>query len=148
MRFILAGIMLNYNKIFAGSRQFFKYEGKKALSFINFVHLKSDMEETFNVFLTLSFPDLHEDALHRLLPNSNTYLGKIVVNNLSEIPVGADPADYIEAATDNRLRSEAVANNGDICSAYLNKKFWLFFANVLQPMGVIDYIIRVELQYR
>ena len=51
-----------------GSRQFFKYESKKALSFVNFVHYLSDMEETFNLFLTLSFPDLHEPALHRLLP--------------------------------------------------------------------------------
>ena len=106
------------------------------------------MEETFNLFLTLSFPDLHEPELHRLLPGHEEYLGKTVVNSLADIPMGSDPANYIDSATDNLLRSEAVAKNGDICSDYLHKKLWLFYKNVLVPMGVIDYIIRVEFQYR
>ena len=125
-----------------------KYESKKALSFVNFVHYLSDMEETFNLFLTLSFPDLHEPALHRLLPGSEKYLGKIVVSSLAIIPPGADPGDYITSAEDNRLRSEAVANNCDLASEYLNRKLWLFHENVLKPLGVIDFIIRVEFQYR
>jgi hypothetical protein len=108
----------------------------------------SDMEETMNVFATLSFPDLHEPALHRLLPGSKRYLGKTVVTSLADIPHGNDPEQYIDSATDNLLRSEAVAQNCDICSAYLNKKFWAFFEHVLKPLGVIDYIIRVEFQYR
>ena len=132
----------------SGSRQFFKYEGKKARSFVNFVHLFSDMQDTFNLFLTLSFADLHEPELHRLLPGSHRYLGKTVVASLLDIPAGRDPEDFITAATDNRLRAEAVAENCDICSTYLDKKLWSFFQHVLVPLGVVDYILRVEFQYR
>ena len=106
------------------------------------------MKETFNLFLTLSFADLHEPELHRLLPGSDRYLGKTVVASLQDVPEGEDPEDFIDAATDNRLRGEAVASNCDICSTYLNKKFWSFFKHVLTPLGVIDYILRVEFQYR
>ena len=130
------------------SRQFYKYESKKALSFVNYVHILSDMDETMNLFLTLSFADLHEPALHRLLPGSARYLGKTVISNLANIPAGADPGQYIDSATDNLLRSEAVAQNCDIASSYLHKKLWSFFENILKPLGVIDYIIRVEFQYR
>ena len=136
------------NSLFSGSRQFFKYEAKKALSFVNFVHIKSDMSETFSIFLTLSFADLHEPVLHRLLPGSELYLGKTVVSSLADIPPGSNPEHYIDSATDNKLRSEAVAANSDVCSAYLDRKFWLFFGHVLKPLGVLDYIIRVEFQYR
>ena len=132
----------------SGSRQFYKYESKKALSFVNYVHILSGMDETMNLFLTLSFADLHEPALHRLLPGSELYLGKTIVSSLADIPPGGNPEQYIDSATDNKLRSEAVAANSDVCSAYLDRKFWLFFEHVLKPLGVLDYIIRVEFQYR
>jgi hypothetical protein len=35
-----------------------------------------------------------------------------------------------------------------IFSEYLNHKLWLFHENVLKALGVIDFIIRVEFQYR
>ena len=108
----------------------------------------SKTEETMNLFLTLSFPDLHEPALHRLLPGSERYLDKTVVSSLADLPPGADPELYIDSATDHLLRSEAVALNCDVCSAYLNKKLWLFHKHILKKLGVIDYIIRVEFQYR
>ena len=134
--------------VFLGSRQFYKYESKKALSFVNYVHYLSAANETMNLFVTLSFADLHEPALHRLLPGSERYLGKTVVSSLADIPPGADPEQFIDSATDHLLRSEAVAKNCDLCSEYLNKKFWSFYRNVLKPLGVIDYIVRVEFQYR
>lgn len=100
------------------------------------------------MFLTLSFADLHDPELHRQLPNSDRYLGKTVVSSVVDIPPHCDPEDFILAAADNRLRAEAVAANPDICSYYLNKKLWLFFRHVLVPLGVLDYIVRVEFQYR
>ena len=115
---------------------------------MNFIHIKSEMQETFNCFLTLSYADLHDPQLHRNLPGSELYLGKTVVPNMANLPTGSNPEDCIDAATDNRLRAEAVAANPDICSAYLNKKLWLFFQHVLVPLGVTDYILRVEFQYR
>lgn len=112
------------------------------------VHFKSEMEETFNVFLTLSYPDLHDPELHRHFLESQQYLGKTVVSSMAKLPPGSDPEDFIDSATDNRLRAEAVAANSDICSEYLNSKLWLFFEHVLKPLGVLDYILRVEFQYR
>ena len=106
------------------------------------------MEETMNVFATLSFPDLHDPLLHRLLPGSEQYLGKTVVASVADIPPTADPDLYIDSATDYRLRAQSVADNCNICSEYLNKKFWAFYKHVLKPLGVVDYIIRVEFQYR
>ena len=108
----------------------------------------SNNKETMNMFLTLSFPDLHDPNLHRLLPGSERYLGKTVVASLADIPPGSDPEQYIDSATDIRLRTEAVNKNPDICCAYLDKKLWLFFEHVLKPFGVTDYILRIEFQYR
>ena len=140
--------LMFFTRASVGSRQFFKYEGKKSWSLVNWVHIMSDMKETFNLFVTLSFADLHEPALHRLLPGHELYLNKTVVNSLDQIPAGSDPSQYILASRDYRLRTEAVAKNGDIVCQYVNKKFWSFFEHVLKPLGVLDYIIRVEFQYR
>ena len=140
--------LLYFTRSIPGSRQFFKYEAKKAMSFVNWVHIMSDMKETFNLFLTLSIADLHEPALHRLLPGHELYLDKKVVNSLDQIPAGSNPSEYILASQDFRLRSEAVAKNGHIVSLYLNKKLWSFFEHILKPLGVVDYIVRVEFQYR
>ena len=87
--------LMYFTRSITGSRQFFKYEAKKALSFVNWVHIMSDMRETFNIFVTLSFADLHERALHRLLPGHEEYLDKIVVNSLEQIPAGCDQSRYI-----------------------------------------------------
>ena len=140
--------LLYFSRSIVGSRQFFKYEGKKSLSLVNFIHIMSDMKETMNLFVTLSFADQHDPALHRLLPGSERYLNKIVVNLLADIPQDGSPSDYILASEDHRLRTEAVEKNGDIVCHYLDKKLWLFFEHVLKPLGVIDYILRVEFQYR
>ena len=140
--------LLYFARNIVGSRQFFRAENRKALSLVNFIHIKSDMRETMNLFVTLSFADLHDPALHRLFDESVHYLGKTVVTSLADIPAGGQRDDYILAAEDHRLRTEAVEKNGDIVCKYLNKKLWLFFDHVLRPMGVIDYILRVEFQYR
>ena len=140
--------LLYFTRSIVGSRQFFKYEAKKAMSFVNWVHIMSDMKETFNLFLTLSIADLHEPGLHRLLPGHELYLDKTVVNSLDQIPAGSDPSEYILSSQDYRLRTEAVAKNGHIVCQYVNKKLWSFFEHVLEPLGVVDYIVRVEFQYR
>ena len=101
-----------------------------------------------NLFLTLSFADLHDPALHRLFLNSDKYLGKTVVNAWADVPEGELLENYILSSEDHRLRTQAVEMNGDIVCKYLDKKLWLFFEHVLRPMGVIDYILRVEFQYR
>ena len=140
--------LLYFSRSIVGSRQFFRYEGKKSLSLINYIHIMSDMKETMNLFVTLSFADQHDPALHRLFDESKHYLDKTVVNSLADIPEGGRPGDYILASEDHRLRAEAVQKNGDIVCQYLDKKLWLFFEHVLKPLGVIDYILRVEFQYR
>ena len=140
--------LLYFSRSIVGSRQFFRYEAKKSLSLINFIHIMSDMEETMNLFVTLSFADQHDPALHLLFDESHHYLNKTVVNSLADIPEGGRPGDYILASEDHRLRTEAVQKNGDIVCQYLDKKLWLFFEHVLKPLGVIDYILRVEFQYR
>ena len=140
--------LLYFARNIVGSRQFFRYEGKKSLSLINFIHIMSDMKETMNLFVTLSFADQHDPALHQLFQESHRYLGKTVVSSLADIPEDGLLDDYILASEDHRLRTEAVEKNGDIVCQYLDKKLWLFFEHVLKPMGVIDYILRVEFQYR
>ena len=75
-------------------------------------------------------------------------MDKTVVNSLDQIPAGSDPSEYILSSQDYRLRTEAVAKNGHIVCQYVNKKLWSFFEHVLEPLGVVDYIVRVEFQYR
>ena len=118
-------------------------KARQAQSLANWVHLMSDGEETFNIFLTLSFADLHIDELHRLLPGSEEYLDKIVVKNLKQIPAGEDPDSYIESSKDFKLRSEAISKNGDVASFFFDKKLRLLLDRVLiKCLGVVDYIIR------
>ena len=141
--------LMTFCRTVPGTRQFWNWKRNEAFALVEFVHLTSDMQETFNVFLTLSFPDNHITEMHRLLDPSNEYIGKIVVNSQAEIPLGADQTDYITRARQNKLRVEAVAQQPHICSEFLNKKLQLLIDHVLVPcLGAIDWIIRCEFQQR
>ena len=113
--------LLSLKKSVPGTRQFWKYKVRQAHSLINWVHMMSDGLETFNIFLTLSFADIHITELYRLLPGSEQYLDKEVVKSMKDVPAGKDPTKYIDRATDHRLRSEAVNQNGDVASFFSTK---------------------------
>ena len=141
--------LLYFSRSIPGTRQFFKYESNRARAYVDFVHIMSNNEATFNLFLTLSFADLHDPSLHKLLPGSQAYLGKTVVKRIQDIPPGADVNDYITKTDDFKLRTDAVARNTDVVSWYLNQKLEKFRQYVLEEhLGVCDYIIRVEFQHR
>ena len=141
--------LLNFSRTIPGSRQFWKWKTSEAHSLVNWVHLTSDGQDTFNLFLTVSFADNHIRELHNLLDTDRTYIDKIVIKNMRDVPAGANPADYIDKATDYRLRAEAVSKNGDVASYFFDKKLKLLIDEVLKKcLGVEDFIIRCEFQYR
>jgi ubiquitin C-terminal hydrolase len=141
--------LLAFSRTVPGSRQFWQWKRGQAYSLVDWVHHTSDMQETFNVFLTLSFSDNHIPELHRLLDPNNTYIDKIVVRHELEIPATADPNDYITASKQNRMRAEAIADQPDVASEFLHKKLALLKEHVLIPcLGAIDWIIRCEFQHR
>ena len=110
----------------------------------------SDGQDTFNLFLTLSFANIHIKELHRLLsPDSDAYINKKVVKCMADVPPGDDPNQYITKAEDFKLRSEAIGKNGHIATFFFNMKLNLLLDMVLKDcLGVIDYIIRCKFQYR
>ena len=141
--------LLSFSRSVPGTRQFWKYKVRQAYSLVNWVHITSDGLETFNLFLTLSFADIHIRELHALLPGNEKYIDKKVVKSMKDVPPGDNPAEYIDQSTDHRLRSEAINQNGDITSFFLNKKLELLIEEVLiKCLGVMDYLIRCEFQYR
>ena len=142
--------LLSFSKSIPGTRQYWKSKTKEAYSLVNWVHLMSDGQDTFNLFLTLSFADIHIKELHRLLsPDSDAYINKKVVKCMADVPPGDDPNHYITKAEDFKLRSEAIGKNGHIATFFFNMKLNLLLDMVLKDcLGVIDYIIRCEFQYR
>ena len=132
-----------------GTKGFFSQESKKAVAMEKWIRIMSKGDEMFNVFLTFSLPDLHIEELHRWLPNSDQYLGKIVVPKLSDVPPDADPSQYIDEKTDFLLRSRALNDNGHIVDWFAHKKLSLLVDKVLHDtLGMVDYIIRSEYQSR
>ena len=132
-----------------GTKGFFSQESKKAVAMEKWIRIMSNGDEMFNVFLTFSLPDMHIEELHRFLPNSDQYLGKIVVPKLSDIPPGADASLYIDEKTDFLLRSSALSDNGNIVDWFAHMKMDLLVEKVLrQSLGIVDFIIRSEYQSR
>ena len=141
--------LLHFSRSIPGTRQFWKWQANQAYSLVNWVHLTSDGQDTFNLFLTLSFADIHIYELHQLLDPDRTYIDKKVVNHMRDVPAGENPDDYIDKATDYKLRAEAVSRNGDVASYFFSKKLKLLIEEVLKKcLGVVDWIIRCEFQYR
>ena len=132
-----------------GTKGFFSQESKKAVAMERWIRIMSAGDEMFNVFLTFSLPDIHIEELHRLLPNSDRYLGKIVVPKLTDIPPDADASLYIDETTDYLLRSRALSENGHIVDWFAHMKLSLLVNKVLhKTLGMVDYIIRSEYQSR
>ena len=96
-----------------------------------------------------SFPDCHMDELHRALPGSEAYLGKIVVKKESDIPQDADPSEYITAEEDYMLRRQAIHSNGHIVGKFAAIRLNSFLKKTLvNTVGITDYSIRTEFQSR
>ena len=141
--------LLSFGKSIPGSRQFWKWQTGLSYSMVNWIHMMSDGQDTFNFFLTLSLADNHIYELHQLLDPDRTYIDKTVVKHMRDVPAGENPDNYIDKATDYRLRAEAVSRNGDVASFFFNKKLNLLIEEVLKKcLGVVDWIIRCEFQYR
>ena len=113
------------------------------------IRIQSNGEEMLNTFLTFSLPDQHLDDLHRLLPGSEQYMGKTVVNSLEDVPPEADISLFIDKKTDYILRSQAVQANGHIVDWYATKRINVLIQKVLHDtMGITDYVLRSEYQNR
>ena len=132
-----------------GTRAYFKHESGKSVAFEKWIRIHSEGEEGLNLFLTFSLPDRHIPELHRLFPNSDQYLSKIVVKDIKDIPSHADPSQYIDSKTDEILRSKALNENGHIVDWFGKRKLDLMIEEVLKKtLGVVDYIVRSEYQSR
>ena len=132
-----------------GTKGMFAQESKKAVAMEQWIRIISNGKEMFNTFLTFSLPDYHMEELHRLLPGSDQYLGKIIVKKMADVPTGADPKKYIEEKTDFLLRKKALKENGHIVEFFGQKKLDILVKKVLHDtLGCLDYVIRAEYQSR
>ena len=121
----------------------------KSVNFVRDLMISSNNTKTFNLFLTFSVADLHEQLLHEKLPGSEQYINKIVIKDTTQIPHGSNASLYIEEKEDYKLRMQTVNNNIDIVNEYLIKKVNLLWKHVLQPeIGGEHFNGRFEFQNR
>lgn len=130
-----------------GTRQYFRYMTDKAISFSKYLRIKSQDEKMFNFFQTFSAADLHWDDLHRLLPDSEHYLGKTVVDSLESVPE-EERDGCITSTEDCRLRIANIKRHADIVDAYFKHRIDLLLEKVLPVLGSEEYICRYEVQAR
>ena len=132
-----------------GTPSYFQFERSKSNAFEKCLRIDSNGEVALNAFMTFSVADLHWPDLHRLLPGHEKYMDKTVVKHMRDIPADANQEEYITEAEDNRLRREAVSDNGNVVDEFVHQKFKLFLNEILvQELGVTDYIVRFEFQNR
>ena len=130
-----------------GTSAYFSSMRRKAMAFEKFIRISTKNEERFNLFLTFSLPDNHMHQLHRLLPGSERYLNKTVVD---VIPEGQeDSGEFITKKDDYLLRQKALNANGHIVDWFAHKRMKLMVDKILEDqLGTMDYIIRCEYQSR
>ena len=130
-----------------GTRQNLRYQTDKAVSLVKFVRITSDDKDMFNFFQTFSAADFHWDDLHRLLPNSNEYLDKRLVDSMAEVSEH-EQADCITRSEDGRLRTLNLQKHADIVDWYFYHRLQALLKHVMPLMGVKDWIVRYEVQAR
>ena len=119
-----------------GSSQYFHYKNNENLAFNEHLRYSSNDTRMFNLFQTFSFADMHAPDLHRLLPGSDEYLSKIVVENEQKIPP-ENPELYITKKQDFMLRAANVNRNAMIAVDFFAKRVQTFIEEVMVPtMGV------------
>ena len=134
-----------YGADLPGTRAFWSYQERKLVALEQWVQHYSDGLEGFNIFLTFTLPDLHLADLHRILPGSEAYLDKIVVQSVADIPPGAEASNYITKRQDYQLRQAAVQSNGHIVTEYAQIRIQELMEAVLGPAyGLRDYCVRTE----
>ena len=138
-----------FSKSLKGTQQFFSSQSSVSYNLTRHLRISSDDNEMFNVFLTFSLADLHENSLHQKLPNSHLYLNKTIYKDLSDVPPGTDMSSVIDEKTDFQLRSKAINENIDIVNEYFISKIHLLWKHVLKPIyGGENFIRRYEFQHR
>ena len=141
--------LLLFSSQIPGTKAYFSQESKKAIALERLIRIMSNGKEMLNTFLTFSLPDLHMEELHKILPGSDQYLGKIIVADITDIPPGSDPSMYIDEKTDFRLRSLALSGNGNVVDWFARKRLNVLIEEVLiNVFGMGDFIIRSEYQSR
>ena len=140
--------LLYFSAPIPGTRQDLRYQSDKAISIIRYVGITSQNKRFFNVFHTVSAADVHWNDLHRLLPGSEAYLNKIVVDSSNDIPIDEDPNNYIDKATDYMLRTVNLRKYPDIVVTYLHHRIHTMLKFFWKPLGLQEYIIRYEAQNR
>ena len=128
-----------------GSKAFWSYQERKAVALEQWLEFYSQSTEAFNIFLTFTLPDLHLEELHRLLPGSEAYLHKIVVQSVADIPPGADANNYITKRQDYQLRQAAVQANGHLVTEFAQLRMQELMEVVLGPQfGLTEFLVRTE----
>jgi hypothetical protein len=130
-----------------GTRQYLRYKTDQAVSLVKYLRISSNDQEMFNFFQTFSAADLHWDDLHRLLPDSEKYLGKRLVDALEQVPEEERPG-CIEKTEDAKLRIANLKKHADIVDWYFYHRVQSLLKHVLPVIGAQHWICRYEVQAR
>jgi hypothetical protein len=137
--------LLHFAAPIPATRQYFRHKTDQAISFLKWIRISSEDTQMFNFFQTFSAADIHWNDLHRILPGSERYLDKTVVEDMAILPEEERDA-CISQADHHVMRSKAVKDNADIVDWYFYHRLKAMIDHVLPILGVEDYIIRYEVQ--
>ena len=150
----LINTLLYWGSTIPGTRQSWKSEGSKAISFERAVRIFSNNERMLNLFCTFSMPSITLPEFHniidQLLREDERYVNKTVVKNAADIPASAsDASQYITAQENFRRRQRAVQQNCHILDYVANQKLDLLLKHVMEDvLGITHYFSRKEFQSR
>jgi hypothetical protein len=136
--------LVHFGSGILGTHQYLSHMSDQALAYLRFVHITSHDTEMFTFFQTFSAADLH-----RLLPGSESYMGKKVVKPDIFNSLSAEEQQGCILSTDDHVqRSAAVNDNEDLVDVYFYHRLHKLLDIIGAAMKIEDYIIHYEAQAR
>ena len=133
-----------------GSKAHCRAESDKANDYIRFLSAHSDSTEHFNLFVTLTSKETHDNDFLRTIDEGQKHLEKIPVHGRANIPLDVPPGvTYITKSDDAYLRNDILTRYMAEYITFFKSKTKSFLNNVMcDALGCTDYLVRYEFQSR
>ena len=132
-----------------GSKAHCRSEGNKGTSLMRFISKQTGDVEHFNVFLTLTSKEHHDNIFLNSIDEGRQHLAKRVVASRDLIPADPQGVEYILPQEDTVERMRILNAHQPEYQVFFHEKVKLFMEEVLMGvLGVKEYIVRFEFQAR
>ncbi|MCP3661881.1 MAG: AAA family ATPase [Gammaproteobacteria bacterium] len=132
-----------------GSKAHCRREGNRGTSMMRFISKQTGNVEHFNVFLTLTSKEHHDNVFLASIEEGKRHLSKRVVASQDLIPADRQGIDYILPHVDTVERMRILNTHQPEYQLFFREKVDLFMQKVLiGVLGVKEYMVRFEFQAR